>query len=55
VRDRDFLLRDNLDENGAAIRMRAGAREIRNNCAEPGPMQAFFDGAVLRLPRDWAG
>src|ERR1700681_3204536 len=34
-------IRDNLDENGAAIRMRAGGREIRNTCAEPGPMQAL--------------
>jgi hypothetical protein len=50
--------RDNLDENGAAIRMRADGRENRNNCVEPGPMQALFDGALPRLPcvnRDWAG
>src|SRR5262245_51287941 len=38
--------------------MRAGGREIRNNCAEPGPVQALFEGADLWLPRvnrDWAG
>jgi hypothetical protein len=38
--------------------MRAGGRKNRNNCAEPGPMQALFDGTVLRLAcvnRDWAG
>lgn len=35
-------LRDNLAENGAAIRIRAGGREIRNNCADPWPVQAFF-------------
>ena len=42
----------------AAIRMRAGGREIRNNCAEPRPVQALFEGADLWLPRvnrDWAG
>jgi class 3 adenylate cyclase len=47
-----------IDIYGAAIRMRAGGRENRNNCAEPRPVQALFDGAVLRLPcvnRDWAG
>jgi hypothetical protein len=42
---------DNQDENGAAIRMRAGGREISNNCAEPGPVQALFEGADLWLPR----
>src|SRR5262245_46001065 len=38
--------------------MRARGREIRNNCAEPGPVQALFEGADLWLPRvnrDWAG
>src|SRR5216684_6918305 len=38
--------------------MRAGGRDIRNNCAEPGPVQALFDGDDLWLPRvnrDWAG
>ena len=30
--------------------MRAGGRENRNNCVEPWPMQALFDGALLRLP-----
>jgi hypothetical protein len=30
--------------------MRAGGREIRNNCAEPGPVQALFDGVVLWFP-----
>jgi len=27
--------------------MRAGGRDNRNNCAEPGPVQALFDGTVL--------
>jgi hypothetical protein len=38
--------------------MRAGGRENRKNCVERGPMQALFEGTVLRLPcvnRDWAG
>ena len=50
-------MRDDLDENGAAIRMRAGGREIRNHCAEPGLVPAF-ESADLWLPRvnrDWAG
>ena len=42
--------RDNQDENGTAIRMRAGGRENRNHCAEPGPAQALFDGAIRRVP-----
>jgi hypothetical protein len=37
------------DGYSAAIRMRAGGRENRNNCVERRPMQARFEGAVLRL------
>ena len=43
---REAISRDNLDENGAAIRMRTGGRENKNNCAEPRLVQALFDGAV---------
>jgi hypothetical protein len=49
---------DEGDRYSATIWMRAGGRKNRNNCAEPGPMQALFDGTVLRLAcvnRDWAG
>lgn len=41
------IWRDNLDENGAAIRMRAGGRENRNNYVEPGAGASPFDGAIL--------
>jgi hypothetical protein len=44
---RPDLLRDNLDENGAAIRMRAGGREIRNNCAEPGGVLELLQKAPV--------
>src|SRR5260370_37928143 len=50
------VYRDNLDENGAAIRMRAASRKIRNNCAEA--LARSSHGAALWCPcvnRDWAG
>jgi hypothetical protein len=31
--------------------MRTGGREIRNNCADPWPVQALFEGAVLPCPQ----
>ena len=43
------VYRDNLDENGAAIRMRAAAREIRNNGAEPWPDQAMVPPCGSRV------
>ena len=44
------LCRDNLDENGAAIRMRSRQPRRHDDRAEPGPAQALFEGSDLWLP-----
>lgn len=42
--------RDNLDENGAAIRMRAGSRDDMMIALSLGLCKAAFYGAALQLP-----